>query len=251
MNNDALRLVSKDFPFPDAPDIETSSEGYAKRFSGEIGQWFLTVQTNALLKLLGSDNSLSVLDVGGGHGQNVGALLAAGFKVTVLGSSDSCAERLKPFLNHPNFKFVVGSVVNLPFKDQSFDVVISFRLVSHLNNWSDVIYQFCRVANKKVIIDYPSKISFNALESLLFAAKKKIEGDTRHFLSFYPKDINQTFENAGFKKIGSIGQFFWPMALHRAIKSPAISAFLEGTAAIVGLTQLLGTPRIASFENQK
>lgn len=251
MNKDALRLVSKEFPFPDAPDIETSSDGYAKRFAGKVGKWLLSVQTNALLKLLGADKSRSILDVGGGHGQNVGALLEAGFKVTVLGSSDACATRLKPFINHPNFKFVVGSVVNLPFRDKSFDIVVSFRLISHLHNWNEVISQFCRVATKKVIIDYPSKTSFNAVESVLFIAKKRIEGDTRHFLSFYPKEVQASFKNSGFQTSGSIGQFFWPMALHRALKSLAISSILEGTTAVFGLTKLFGTPIIAAFEPQK
>ena len=48
-------------------DIETSSEDYAKRFSGEVGKYFLDVQAKITLDLLKDLPNSSVLDVGGGH----------------------------------------------------------------------------------------------------------------------------------------------------------------------------------------
>lgn len=38
--------------FPETADIETASNDYALRFSGEIGAWLLKVQEEATLRML-------------------------------------------------------------------------------------------------------------------------------------------------------------------------------------------------------
>ena len=54
--------------FPETADVETSSEDYARRFSGRVGEYFLEVQARAALDLLVPWPGARVLDVGGGHG---------------------------------------------------------------------------------------------------------------------------------------------------------------------------------------
>ena len=75
----------------------TSSDDYARRFSGAVGRYFLEVQTDATLELLRPLAAASVLDVGGGHGQLTGALVEAGLDVTVLGSDPACERRVAPW----------------------------------------------------------------------------------------------------------------------------------------------------------
>lgn len=248
MDQKSLHLVSSEFPYPDAPDIESSSDGYARRFSGKIGNWFLEIQTKALMSLLLPKSNLSILDVGGGHGQNIAALLTAGHKVTILGSSPECAKRLSEYASNPNFKFVTGSVINLPFEAKSFDVVVSFRLLSHLYNWQEEVSELCRVAREQVIVDYPTKISFNAIEPILFKFKKQIEGNTRHFLTFSHSEIRKAFLKSNFSAHRFISQFFWPMALHRGIKKVWFSTLIEKIPLMLGLTRVFGTPVIGSFK---
>lgn len=249
MDYQSSSLVSEAFPYPEAPDIETSSEGYASRFSGEVGQWFTSVQTDALLSVIGEDTSQTVLDVGGGHAQSAIPLIEKGFHVTVLGSSAECARRLTSQIYANKCTFKVGPVLSLPFPDKSFDVVISFRLLSHLDQWEQLISEMCRVAKKIVILDYPPKQSFNALEPLLFDAKKKMEGNTRKYLSFSKSEIHNAFESRGFIHRRSIPQFFWPMVIHRKLQSPRLSSFLESVISPFGLRSILGSPIVASFEH--
>jgi 2-polyprenyl-3-methyl-5-hydroxy-6-metoxy-1,4-benzoquinol methylase len=64
---------------PEYADVETSSEGYARRFSGEVGKYFLEVQTQITLELLKPWPRARVLDVGGGHGQLALPLVNAGY----------------------------------------------------------------------------------------------------------------------------------------------------------------------------
>ena len=50
-------------------DIETSSDGYAARFAGPVGEWMLEIQETITVALLPKTPSATILDVGGGHGQ--------------------------------------------------------------------------------------------------------------------------------------------------------------------------------------
>ena len=63
-----IPLPSRD-PAPvhrlEEPDVETSSEGYAHRFSGQVGRYFLEVQAAITLEMLAPFPGARVLDVGG------------------------------------------------------------------------------------------------------------------------------------------------------------------------------------------
>jgi len=238
-------------PASENADIETSSEDYARRFSGEVGQWLLSVQELGVKKLLGQAKGRSLLDLGGGHAQLAAPLLAAGFKVTVAGSSQVCAERLKPLASNPNFKFEVANLVSLPFKQSSFDCVVSVRYISHCSAWPSFVRELCLAANGPVIIDYPRKGSFNLLYGLLFGLKKKLEGNTRTFLVFKDSEIADEFRKHGYLRTGLIGQFCLPMVLHRRLKRPQVSKILEGICALLCLPRLIGTPALARFEKLK
>jgi hypothetical protein len=79
----------------ECPDVVTSSEDYARRFSGRAGEYFLQVQDRAVQQALAHKPGRTVLDVGGGHGQVASGLASAGYEVTVLGSDNVCFDRLR------------------------------------------------------------------------------------------------------------------------------------------------------------
>lgn len=250
MTSNSLKLVSAEFPFADAPDIETASSGYAQRFTGPIGNWLLRVQESYIKEILRDKVGQSILDVGGGHGQNIEVALQNQLNLTIHGSSSDCFSQIKVEDTANKLSFIVGPITKLPVEDRCFDNVISIRLLSHLYNWPTLIEELCRVAKSDVIVDFPTKASFNALEPLLFRFKKNIEKNTRHFLTFNRDDILNEFEKNGFRLEHCHPQFFWPMALHRGLKSPKISALLELAPRLIGLTRLFGSPIIASFKRQ-
>ena len=53
----------------ETPDIETASDAYAQRFTGEAGRYLLSEQEAAVRAVLADWRGETVLDVGGGHGQ--------------------------------------------------------------------------------------------------------------------------------------------------------------------------------------
>jgi SAM-dependent methyltransferase len=228
-------------------DVETSSDGYAARFSGPVGAWMLAAQERAVLGLLGAPAGATVLDVGGGHGQLALPLAAAGWRVTVLGSDASCARRLAPALAAGRVRFVAGDLLGLPFPDRAFEHVVSVRLLSHCERWPELVAELCRVAHRAVIVDYPTAESLNRAAPALFGAKKRLEGNTRAFTLFTHREVEAAFSACGFAPAGRTAQFFLPMVLHRALRCRPCSAAAEAVCRGLGLTRRWGSPVIAGF----
>lgn len=230
--------------FPETADIETSSEDYAQRFSGAIGAWFLQVQEEATLRMLAPYRGGRVLEVGGGHGQLTHGLVHNGYRLTVLGSAESCGKRIQKFIDENRCLFRVGNLLDLPFANKSFDVVLSYRLLPHVIEWRRFVGELSRVAGKVVLVDYPSVRSLNYFTPLLFQLKKRFEGNTRPFMSFSEGELLEAFGSFGFIRAERHPEFFLPMVFHRMLNSPNLSAALERACRLSGATGLLGSPVI-------
>jgi ubiquinone/menaquinone biosynthesis C-methylase UbiE len=61
-------------------------------------------------------------------------------------------------------RFKLGDVHALAFPDREFDVVVCLRLLMHAPDGERSIAELCRVAERLVIVDYPSRDSVAALE---------------------------------------------------------------------------------------
>ena len=235
---------------PEDADVETSTEGYARRFAGPVGAFFLARQAQTTLDLLRPWPGGSVLEVGGGHAQLVGPLVAAGHRVTVYGSDPVCGERLEPWMNAGQATFRAGDLLRAPWPDRSFDVVLAFRLLPHVTRWPELIAELGRLARRAVIVDYPTRRSVNAVSGAFFALKKDVEGNTRPFRVFRDAEIGEAFTAAGFVSTARRPQFFLPMALHRALGSAPLARALESGARLLGLTAALGSPVILRLERR-
>jgi SAM-dependent methyltransferase len=229
-------------------DIETSSDAYAARFSGAVGAWMLSVQERLTLELLADLPAATLLDVGGGHGQLARPLGRAGYRVTVLGSDDSCQGRIGDLVASGACSFLTGDITALPFPDGAFDATLSFRLLTHCTAWPALVGELCRVARRRVVVDYPTSQSLNAVAPAWFGAKKKLEGNTRAWTSFRHGDIEAAFARHGFEPLRRAPQFFLPMVLHRALKCRPLSAAMESTCAALGLTRRWGSPVIVALK---
>jgi 2-polyprenyl-3-methyl-5-hydroxy-6-metoxy-1,4-benzoquinol methylase len=235
-------------PLEDA-DVETASAGYAKRFDSPVGEWMLATQRDITIDLLRDLPAASVLDVGGGHGQIAPALADRGYRVSVLASSPAAvSSTLRPALESGRVTLLTGDLRNPPRPAGSVDVVVSLRLLAHAHDLPALVAGLCRAARVAVIVDYATTRSFNAVAEPLFAAKKKVEQNTRPFLVMSDSQVSSLFRDNGFHLRERRPQFFWPMALHRALESPGLSRGLETGARALGLRALFGSPVIARFD---
>ncbi len=230
-------------------DLETASADYAQRFDSPVGQWMLATQADISLDLLTDLPGASVLDVGGGHGQTAPILAGRGFKATVLASSPlAVAATLRPAIDSGAVTLKTGDLGLPPLEPKSVDVVLSYRLLAHARDLPRLIEGLCRSARTAVIVDYATSRSFNAVADLFFGAKKQVERNTRPFAVMSDASVADLFRRNGFHLRKRRPQFFWPMALHRALGSPGLSRALEGLARALGLRSLFGSPVIARFD---
>lgn len=229
----------------EAPDLETSGEEYATRFSGDVGRYFLDVQERAVVDLLKRVPGRTVLDVGGAHGQVAVPLRTNGYEVTILGSSPACDHNLENRLGREGvFRFVVGDLLNLPFRDRSFDFVVSFRLLPHVERWKLLIEELARVARFGVIVDFPTVWSVNLFSPLLFRLKKRIERNTRPYTLFTTGSVRKAFHRSGYGNFAAKGQFLFPMALHRWTGLNRALVAAERVSRRSGATDRIGSPVI-------
>ena len=241
--------------YPQAPDIETATMDYRERFSGDVGKWFLEIQSDCTRKILSerselTGGSLNVLDVGGGHGQNVAPILGEGHKLTIVGSNEECGNLVRD-VDSPDFSFVTGSMLDLPFDDARFDLVLSYRMMAHIGDWRRFAKELARVSKGGVAVDYPTSRSVNALSSTFYASKKRIEMNTREFRRFSEPLLRREMQAAGLYLRRRYPQFLFPMAMHRAMGNKGLSATLERLPRLLQLTRLFGSPVIAAFEKSE
>jgi SAM-dependent methyltransferase len=232
-------------------DITSSSDDYARRFTGAVGRWFMETQTRITLELLRVlPIGASILDVGGGHAQITPPLVEAGYEVTVAGSDPVCSTRLGPWIADGRCRFHAVNLQALPFPERSFDAVVCLRLLPHSVSWIDLIGQLCRVARRSVVLDYPSLRSANVVSAYFFGLKRGIELNTRAFKTFTPQQIQAAFSRYGYVVRVQRPQFLVPMVLHRAANRAVLSKAVELPGRILGLTRWFGSPVIARADRR-
>ena len=239
-----LGAARVNFPPADMPDIETASEDYARRFAGPVGEYFLGFQAAIVLKMLEPIPNPAILEVGGGHAQLAVPLVQKGYQLTVTGSHVVCRRRLARPVPPGSFLFQTARVHCLPFADQSFDVVMAFRLLTHVEDWQRLLAEICRVAKGTIILDYPDSRSVNYFSEFLFGTKKAIEGNTRPFRLFRRREIVDALRAQGFGHAVLRPQFVFPMVAHRMMGSLRFTKCIEMICGLAGLRRLVGSPVI-------
>jgi 2-polyprenyl-3-methyl-5-hydroxy-6-metoxy-1,4-benzoquinol methylase len=236
------------------PDVETSSDRYTLRFRGATGAYLLSVQEKGIITLLDNGAALSgrtVLDVGGGHMQMAGALTQAGAKVTLLGSDRSCAGRWSASGLVGQVQFLAGDLLSMPIADQQFEIVVSLRLLPHMEDWRALVAELCRVARHSVVIDYPTLASLNALSLFAFPLKRALETNTRTYRSFHDREVEEAFAQNGFLPVSSFRQFVLPMAAHRLLGRFGLLRWAEAGLRAIGVTRRIGNPVLLRLDRVK
>ena len=102
------------------------------------------------------DKTQTVLDAGAGTGRMSVFLANKGFKVFALDNSDNMLNKLSK-LKNKNIRVIRGSIKEIPFEDNTFDMVISSRVLFHFNEEETfaIVNELYRVTKNggKVIFD--------------------------------------------------------------------------------------------------
>lgn len=122
---------------------------------GEKTAYISLVQAKALRKYVGSGSG-KALDVGCGYGRMCDALVALGYSVTGVEPSERVLRMAAA--RRPNLQWRVGSMPDLPFPDESFDLVCLFNVARalHLMHVADVcgsLVRLVRRGGRLIVID--------------------------------------------------------------------------------------------------
>lgn len=134
-------------------------ENMAGEFDNIMNQYEVTKRMKVVFDELlpKSLKDKGILDAGCGTGLFSAEAVKRGGKVTSL---DLGEKLLKEVSKKCKSKLVVGSVTDIPFKDNSFDIVICTEVIEHTDDPIKAISELCRVVKPggQLIITTPVKI---------------------------------------------------------------------------------------------
>ncbi len=139
-----------------------------------------------------------VLDGGCGSGLKSKLLHELGARVTGLDiSSGLLAEAVKAY---PEINFVTGDLRSLPFKDQSFDGVMLYAAIVHLETIAEVdqvLHECFRVLKPegKLYLRVKLQTGENGTEVIT----DSLSGHDRFFRYYKQPELDTLLENSGFK----------------------------------------------------
>jgi ubiquinone/menaquinone biosynthesis C-methylase UbiE len=215
-----------------------------RRFSGPIGEYIAKSQARVLANMVGRIKDRQMLDVGTGTGRAALILAAGGAKVTAVDASEEMLAigRQRAAEQLLTIKFQQGDAHALDFADRSFDAVVSFRMLMHTPQWRRCVAELCRVAERLVIVDYPSATSVALLESLTRRVMHSAGMKTEPYRVFTHREITEAFDRNGFRIRSVHRQFVLPIALHKAIGSRRLTLWSEKVLDRAGLLKPFGSP---------
>lgn len=99
-----------------------------------------------------------VLDIGCGTGIYVDYLAKKGFDAVGV---DFVKEFIDFAKKHRQGKFLVNNAYKLPFKDKSFDTVIMFDVLEHIEDELKVLTEIKRISKNRIILIVPCETNYD------------------------------------------------------------------------------------------
>jgi ubiquinone/menaquinone biosynthesis C-methylase UbiE len=224
------------------PDVARTFE--MRRFGGPIGELVANDQARVLLEFIGDPDGRQVLDVGTGTGRAARLLAARGAQVTGVDASEEMLmmARRAAADEQLDIRFELGDAHSLDFEDRTFDTVISLRVLMHAPDWRRCLSELCRVADRRVVIDFPAALSFSWMQSKVRRFTHTWGFRTEPYRVFRDRVIADELAASGFRIQRVHRHFTLPIALHKRIGSPGFTKRSEAFLDRLGLRRLIGSP---------
>jgi 2-polyprenyl-3-methyl-5-hydroxy-6-metoxy-1,4-benzoquinol methylase len=167
-----------------------------------------------LVNLTASKKVDSILDVGCGEGFTLNRLKEHGIGKKLEGLEYSKAAILLGKKTYPDIKIVQGSIYELPYKDNSFDLVLCTEVLEHLDKPQDALKELVRVSKKYLVISVPNEPFFMLAQLIRGKNWSRFGNDIEHVNHWtmfgFPKFIKK---NAKVHVLAKRFPFAWTMLL--------------------------------------
>lgn len=142
----------------------------------------------------------TVLDTGCGARQGPFIISESALKVFGLDISYAAIEYCSKNWHKDNVKYIVSDAKAIPFKNGSFDAVLSFEVIEHIDNYESYLSEVSRVLRQggRFIISTPQKSIASPGASL---------SNPDHVREFELEEFNNILRN-NFSKVTMYGHFF-------------------------------------------
>ena len=169
---------------------------------GRLYKWLLCHKFDSALNSVPfTIEGLKLLDICCGSGMVSEYYAEQGALVTGLDFSEESIARANRRKEKYKFKadFIEGDAQNLPFPDDSFDIVSVHDGLHHLEDTAKAVKEMARVARKAVIIIEPAKCFLTEISILMGISLRYECLDFVYRLT--EKETRQWLEEAGIKKL--------------------------------------------------
>ena len=213
-------------------DPATAQTFDTQRFGGPIGELIAKEQSAVLANFVGRVQGRTILDVGTGTGRAALLFAAGGAKVTAIDASEEmlAVARKRAAMQSAAVTFMIGDAHALDIRDRAFDVAVSLRVLMHTPEWRRCVAELCRVAERLVIIDYPSRRSAAALQAMLRRLRNRFGATTEAYRVFSDREIADALSVSGFRVRSMHRQFVLPIAVHKLHGSRRLALALRTAA---------------------
>ncbi len=191
-------------------------QDYENWYSSKEGLYFDKREKELIAKMLEFKPRQSLLEIGCGTGHFLKWFENFKLELTGIDSSRKMIEFSSGFLNK-NTKLEVQDAENLPFEDNSFDIVVFITSLEFINNPQDALKESLRVAREKVLVCFLNKLSLLSLKrGIKGLFKDSIYNQTAFFSVFQMKqmikniDKNLKIKMKGIKTTLGSGALFSP-----------------------------------------
>jgi len=182
---------------------QTSSKEGADNYKEYFFEYFLPY--------IQKDNSeISILDAGCGPGIYVSLLLEEGFQVQGVDYSKEVIAVAKERVSKGKNRFAVADVYDLPFADDSFDIVLCLGLFQSVDDYERGLREIERVLKRDGLVIVTTLNRFS-LFSLLFRRKS---GSGLSWKRYNPYTFRGKLSRIGFTPGSLRGIYFAPRPLH-------------------------------------
>lgn len=167
-----------------------------------------------LLSLISKKQVNSILDVGCGEGFTLNRLKEQG-----IGKELEGIEYLQTAIDlgkemYPDIKITKGSIYRLPYKDNSFDLVLCTEVLEHLENPGNALKELVRVSRKYLVISVPNEPFFMFAQLARGKNWSRFGNDVEHINHWtmygFPKFVKRN-AGTGIKILAKRYPFAWTM----------------------------------------
>lgn len=154
---------------------------------------------SSLISLVKSLKPETILDAGCGEGFTMDTLSKNRIAERIEGveySKESIILGKKLF---PNLTFRQGTVYKLPYKDNSFDLIICTEVLEHLEESAKALREMLRVSKKYLIVSVPNEPFFMLSNFLRGKNLSRLGNDEGHINHWNPLSFKRYLEKNGIK----------------------------------------------------